>query len=365
MSQEAEVLFKIIKMTLGNGSDASLPDAVNWDGVYQLAIHQGVIALSWNEYMSQHSDKLGIDEELKYKWIGQQMVVLMINQKQWNAARELSALWTLNDIKAVVLKGISYAVLYPNPLFRRCCDLDGFLFDNWEKGNKAVEMDGFTVSRKYYKDSSFDFKGLHVENHRYCSPIRGGKMRKRYELFLRSLLSDGPLEKVGGTDFMSPPPLFNILFFLSHAKNHFLNEGGIQLRHVCDWGVLMKSYAQDTKESCCKREDMWNEVLERCKEFDLLKFMYSISQVARRVCGVDIPFSCPVNIQADNAMIEEIVSPTCVSVEFSKGWYTRYKLIKSTIQSRWKFEYYSEKSMIQSLFSSGMSFLFEKNPVLK
>ena len=357
MTKEAEVLFKLIRIALGNEDDFSLPNAVNWEVVFELANRQGVDAIVWTDLLSERSDELGINEFVKYKWIGHQAIVEKENYVRFQALKNLGNLWSSEGITPIVLKGLSYAMLYPRPQYRKSCDLDSFLFERWEDGNAIVERQGIEVGRNYYKDSSFTFQGLYVENHRYCSPIRGGQQRKQDELFLRKLLETYPLKKIAGTDFFTPPPLFNLLFFLSHAQNHFLSEGGIQLRHVCDWGVLMKEYAEDNS--------LWDSVIQYAEYFGLQKFLFPVTQVAHKVCGVKIPFECPVNDRVDSALLEEILCPTCVQVEFSKGWQTRKLLIKSMIQSRWKFKMFSNRCMIGSLFSSGLSFLFEKNPVLK
>ena len=357
MNQSAEVLFKLIRIALGNEENLSLPNVVNWQEVFDLANRQGVDALVWTDMLSERSEEYGIDEYIKYKWIGHQAIVEKEYYTRLQSLKNLGLLWASEGITPVVLKGLSYAMFYPNPQHRKSCDLDSFLFEKWEDGNAIVERQGVKVGRNYYKDSSFTYQGLYVENHRYCSPIRGGRQRKTYELFLRELLETSQLEKIPGTNFFTPPPLFNLLFFLSHAQNHFLCEGGIQLRHVCDWGVLMKKYAEDSS--------LWMKVIRYAEQFGLQKFLYPITQVAHNVCGVKIPFDCPVNDRVDSALLEEILCPTCVQVEFSKGWRTRKLLVKSMIQSRWKFNMFSNQKMLVVLFMSSLSYLFEKKPILK
>ena len=361
MNQSAEVLFKLIHVALGIEKNISLPNVVNWQEVFLLANRQGVDALVWTDMLSEHSDELGISEGIKYKWIGHQAIVEKDNGRRFQALRSLGSLWQTEGISPLILKGLSYAVLYPIPFHRKSCDLDSYLFDRWEDGNVIVERNGIKVSRNFYKDSSFTYHGLRVENHKYCTPIRGGKKRKKYELFLRGLLEGSNLEKLPGTFFYTPPPLFNLLFFLSHAQNHFLNEGGIQLRHVCDWGVLMQKYTSEK----VGQNDLWDDVLRYSRQYGFHSFLFSISQVARKVCGVQIPFECPINEKADTALLNEILCPTCEQVEFSKGWKTRKMLVKSMIQSRWKYKLFSEESMYKVLLKSVSSFLFEKNPVLK
>lgn len=358
MTKEAEVLFKLIRVALGNEKKISLPNVVNWEEVFDLAVKQGIDALAWSDILSERSEEMGVDDVLKYKWIGHQAIVEKDNYHRFQALMSLGKLWASVSIRPVILKGLSYSVLYPNPYHRKSCDLDVFLYDKWEEGNAVVEEQGIEVNRGFYKNSSFTYQGLFVENHKYCTPIRGRRQRKKYELLLQGLLEKSELKKIAETDFYTPPPLFNILFFLSHALIHFLYEGGIQLKHVCDWGVIMKAYANG-------HDDLWAKVIDYSEQFGYSSFLYSISQVAQRVCGVTIPFACPNNDEAHKALLKEILYPTCEQVEFSSGLKAKKQLVKTIIQSRWKFKLFSEQSMLMSLLQAILFYLFEKEPVLK
>lgn len=332
--------------------------------ILEYAMSQGVEAIAYDGLQKAYETTPEVAEyldkpenrTLKYDWFGQALSAEVKYDKQFKAASELSALWASHGIRAVVMKGFAYARFYPVPQHRHCSDLDCYLFDRWEDGNTLVEETGVKVRRDFYKNSSFTFKGLFVENHRFCSPVRGGRRRKEYEFFLHSLLEQGPLTPLEGTDFLCPPPMFDTVFFMSHAQNHFLAEGGIQLRHICDWAMLMKVYASVLD---------WDVFLANCNRFGLRKFAESISQVAKKVCGVDIPFECPVREKADDAMLEEIMNPTSIKVEFDRGWKTRWQLIRSMLKSGWKYRLYSNQTMFGALLGSAWAYLFEKNPELK
>ena len=362
MTPDSQILLQLVRLGVGQ---ALLDDIVSceydWKEVMESSCRQGVDAIAADglqlayERYSQVAASLNRPEnkQVKYDWFGQALSSEVAFDKQFKAAVELSALWASHGIRPVVMKGFAYARFYPVPQHRYCSDLDCYLFDRWEDGNALVEEAGVKVKRDFYKNSSFTFKGLFVENHRFCSPVRGGRRRKEYEMFLQGLLDEGPLAPLDGTDFLCPPPMFDAVFFMSHALNHFLTEGGIQLRHVCDWGMLMRAYT-DVLD--------WGEFLANCDRFGLRRFAESMSRVAQRVCGVDIPFECPVREKADEALLEEIMNPTCVRVQFGKGWKTRWQLIRSTLKSGWKFRLFSDRSMLGSLLGTAWAFLFEKEP---
>lgn len=374
MNKEQLALLDFLAFTMGN-SPVMAYQNVSFGGIFDNAIVQGVESIANDGLQKAYESIPSVAESLdrpenksvKYDWFGQALSAEVKYDKQLKAATELSALWASHGIRPVVMKGFAYARFYPVPQHRYCSDLDCYLFDRWEDGNALVEKAGVKVRREFYKNSSFTFKGLFVENHRFCSPVRGGKRRKEYELFLRGLFDEGPLVPLEGTDFLCPPPMFDTVFFMSHAQNHFLAEGGIQLRHVCDWAMLMRAYA-DVLD--------WGEFLANCDRFGLRKFAESMSRVARRVCGVKIPFECageaceevgseasdaPLS-DADAALLEEIMNPTCERVEFARGWRTRWQLIRATLKSGWKFRLFSDQSMLGSLLGTAWAFLFEKEP---
>ncbi len=363
--QMPSILTNLLSLAMASGHcNESFEKVEDWELFIERAGSQGVDAIAYDglqkayetipevaEYLDKPENK-----SLKYDWFGQALSAEVKYDKQLKAASELSALWASHGIRAVVMKGFAYARFYPVPQHRYCSDLDCYLFDKWEEGNRVVEDSGVKVSRGFYKNSSFTFAGLPVENHRFCSPVRGGKRRKEYEFFLRGLLDEGPLAPLDETAFLCPPPMFDTVFFMSHAQNHFLAEGGIQLRHVCDWAMLMKAYASVLD---------WDVFLMNCDRFGLRKFAESMSQVAKKVCGVEIPFECPVREKADDAMLEEIMNPTCEKVEFGKGWHTRRQLVRSMLKSGWKYRLYSNQTMFGALLGSAWAYLFEKNPELK
>ena len=186
-----------------------MPNVVNWDEVFDFAVKQGVDALVLSDVLSERSEELGIDDVLKYKWIGHQAIVEKDNYHRFQALKSLGQLWVSKSIRPVILKGLSYSVLYPNPHHRKSCDLDVFLYDKWEEGNAVIENQGIEVNRGFYKNSSFTYQGLFVENHRYCTPIRGRRQKKKYELLLQGLLNSAELDKIDGTNFFTPLPLFS------------------------------------------------------------------------------------------------------------------------------------------------------------
>lgn len=355
-----ETLFHLVQIALRNRQDYSVSANVDWQEVYRMSLSQNVWALVYDAIgcCREHSvnKESFIDEDLWYTWLGQSLVQMRNTKSQWFAAKELGDLWNKKGLKTIVLKGLSFAQFYPQPLYRSFCDIDVYLYDKWEEGNQEIEKEGIAVNRDFYKNSSFTYHGLCVENHKFCFSIRGGYKRKEYELLLHDLLQQSPMEKIKGTELLCPPPLFNILFFMSHAQCHFLYEGGIKLRLVCDWGVLLKAY------SLCDGS-LWSTFEEKCDYFGMKEFSHTMSKLAERVCGVSLPFECKSDAECEEALLGDILYGSALKTSPSK-WRSRWNICKSIVQSRWKFAMFSNQTMLSALMQMVSSFFIERNPSL-
>lgn len=360
MNANVETLFRLVQIALGNSRDYTVDSNTDWQSVYRLSLSQNIWALVYDAIgrCREHSanKETFIDEDLWYTWLGQSFIQVRDIKNKWFAAKDLGDFWDRKGLKTVVLKGLAYAQFYPQPLYRSFCDMDVYLYDKWEDGNREIEKDGIAVNRDFYKNSSFTYHGLYVENHKFCSSIRGGYKRKEYELLLRDLLQQGPVEKIKGLELLCPPPLFNLLFFMSHAQCHFLYEGGIKLRSVCDWGVLLKAYAQ------CD-SSLWSVFEEKCDYFGMKVFAHTMSGVAKRVCGVSLPFICKSDVKCEEALLADILYGSVLKTSPSK-WRSRWNICKSIVQSRWKFVMFSDQTMLSALYQMVASFFIERKPTL-
>ena len=81
-STNIDSLFVLLRVSLGKETEVSLPNDVNWQAVYDIAMKQGVGAIACDGLLKL--EKSGIDEELRYKWMGQSMVVEQRSSMKWN-----------------------------------------------------------------------------------------------------------------------------------------------------------------------------------------------------------------------------------------------------------------------------------------
>ena len=338
--------------------ESSLPEgAVDWGKVYQLSLRQGVAAVAFDGLR-----QIAIPTALRYEWMAQTLRCELDYEAKRKAIGQLSQLWSSHGLQGIILKGMAFAQFYPKPSHRPCGDLDVFFFDDWELANRAVEETGTVVSRGFYKNSSFTWQGMLVENHQFCTPVRGSRRRKQYERFLQQLMREGPLQPIEGVALLSPPPLFNLLFFLSHARGHFLFEGGVTLRFVCDWAALLRAYGPQGPYQ--QSSAFWDDFLQYCDDYDLLPFACAMSRLAQRVFDVPVPFDCGTDSKADDVLWTDMMKAGERPVEFFRGWRTRWQLLRRQLASRRKFRCFSRQSMLASLLGQGWAFVFDRHPSL-
>lgn len=341
-SATVQKLFQLLRIALGKEELSSLPNDVNWQEVYDLSLKQGVGAIACDGMLA--IEDCDIDEELKYKWMGQSLVIEQKSKARWRALCQLAELFAQNGIKTNVLKGFSYASYYPNPFHRPSSDLDICLLDDFERGNQIVEKVGIKVNRSESKHSHFTFNGIHVENHQFCVGVKGSKVDKTIELFLKSLLETGECT-IGRYNVTKPNWLFNAFFFMCHARTHFLVEEGITLKNICDWILL-----RDSKDKDFDMGRFW----AKCDEFGLLKFASAIEDVSKYVLGNNHLS------ELGSLMLQDILSVKTHEQSKNKMM-AHLNILKMIWGNRWKYPLFSDTTPFNMFVRYGYGFFFERN----
>lgn len=294
------------------------------------------------------------EKALLLKWISLSLFIEKNYKRQEKAAVMLSRAFAKHGIRTLVLKGLAISQCYPIPYYRHCGDADIFLVKDGksacEEGNRIVESLGIVVDRDYYKNSSFTFNGLHVENHKFCTQIRGNKKAKSLERILEDMLFYEETERISETELEIPCAMFNALFLTEHAKNHFLREG-ISLRHVCDWMMFRKKNADSLD---------WNAFEETAKRFGLLGFAQSMNHLADFIIRGDED----VLNKNDRMLLNDIFSDHISTSSQAFSLAGRWVLIKEALKVGWKYRMFSDVSMLKWLWQSGVGYFFDKKPKL-
>lgn len=340
-----ESLFRLLRIALGNGESSRSSSKVDWQEVYDLSMQQRVGAIACDGLFAL--EQCDIDEDLRYKWLGQSMVIEQKATAQWKLACQLASLYAQHGIKTYLLKGISFASYYPKPFHRPSSDLDICLLENFDKGNSLVEQMGVKVDVSETKHSHFTINNIHVENHQFCIGVKGNKRNKMIERRLRQLLNQ-EATPLGKSSVMRPVWLFNALFSMCHAQTHFLIEEGITLKHVTDW-VVLKNHVKSDEELTA----FWRE----CESFGLSRFARTIDELADHIYhGGEIG-------DLAKMMLQDILCHK--HHEESKNKTAAHlNILKMIVSNSWKYKYFSDTTAFRMVLTYIFGHLFDRAPKL-
>ena len=348
-------LFALLRAGVRSGDTPDIGGLTDdrWRELYTAASSQGVSALVWDGIRRLPPESQP-SRELRLRWAYNVERIERRYGQQRRRAAELAAAYAEAGIRTVVLKGLAVSRLYPVPEHRPCGDLDCFLCGDYERGNRVAEQVGAEVKRDFYKHSHIVFRGLTVENHRFCTAVRGSRRAKRFERHLQRLLAEGPLSCIPETALLVPPPDFNALFLVKHALSHFLTEG-ISL-HLCDWAVFIDREGDAVD---------WTAFRKVAAEDRLLRFAEILSDLSVRYLGVARnPLPAGVQALADRVLDNILYERRHLNDSPGGAWTKRMRLIGNLARDRWKYgEVYGRSFLLEGLRLS-VGYLFDRNPEL-
>ena len=357
---ERDFLLKLLRASLLGETGFAVPENLDWSVLIDEADRQGVSVLASDGLQRLYDAGLYVaDDEkdlrrMKAKWFGKTMKYERRYAGQMAASQKMEEWLSENGIQTMVMKGFTVSECYPIPAHRYSSDLDCFLIkdgehmDAYELGNQVIEKHGVKVDRDYYKNSAFDLPGLHVENHKFCTPFRGNKTLTQFEQLLQKMALTGPLTPLGDTGLYAPPPMFSALFLTEHAYSHFLHEG-LTLRHILDWALFRRQHVSDLDEVRFEAH---------CADYGFSRFLSSINTVGDYVLGF-----CPQDHMTpiDHRFLNDVWKGPSLHHE-KKGLRTRLSLVGNILRSSWKYRAFSNISMLRALWISVKGYFFIRRP---
>lgn len=353
-------LYHLITTSLGSQQEQfQYTDSLNWEFAFSLSLQQGVSAICFDalQKLLQEAKLRTEEHKVKHRWIATVLRQEQSYNRQWASAKALAALFAQYGIDIYVMKGFALSRLYPKPEHRPCTDMDCFLVNRIDGreafvlGNDIAQRHGLHVDLHYYKHSKILMHGLTVENHQYLLPVKGSNKAKRFERELRQWIANDHNGYILDSKLKAPTPFFDAVYVLAHAQEHFLNEG-IILRHICDWAMVLRAY---------KDAIDWQEWQRVCVEYGMLSFGYAMSRLAKRVCGVNIPFECPSNNEADRRLLDDTLYRKPCVAQGKSDMRVRVDLVKRMLDSRWKYKQFSDTNSLAFCFRRVCGYLFDKD----
>ena len=372
MNISNKVLFKLLRIALGNEEDFSLPLSVNWKEVIDLSFEQGVAALAvdglqriYDEMPSQagnddsqvRNDALeALDspelEDLKYEWFGEVMNQEQDYEKHNTVLHNLCSFWASKGLRTVLLKGIGLSRYYPSPTHRHCGDIDVFLISDsnsepYDLGNALIENLGIKVSYENTKHSVFSYQGVMVENHKTLLNVDQTKALRKSNEVLSATLKDFV---DCGEGYLLPSPVTNYIFLLRHILIHFLaSSEQVSVRHLLDWGLFLDGERNNLDI------EQGNALLAQT---GLTRVKEIFTRLAQYVTGCDLSFALEREYSSDELtdderrFMEDILASHKPIPE--KALPRVWALTCGWFSQRWKFKYLDD-SFVESFWNRWMS----------
>lgn len=337
----AETVLQLIRKAVDNSYQVELSENIDWAGVIALASCHGVTSLCLETIELLPAKTL--PKQLLLQWIGLTERQRNLYEQAWIVACKLDKMWATNGIHATVLKGRSIAKYYPVPSHRYSCDLDVYIGEEWEQACSVLEGQGIRLIREVYKEVEFTLDNVYVECHRYITPLRGNKLLKDFEHYLRSLLDRESTTCFEGTTLVCPPLMFTTMLYIEHALGDFL-RGHLTLKHIVDW-VVLRRQAVD-----------WDAFKAKCKEFKFDKFLSLIDAFADVVEGKMDYYELQPSYKEE---FDELFKHSKVSSP--RSWFERrVKLFFDILRNGMKYHQFGYTTMPSFLFNSVWAHFFDK-----
>lgn len=308
-------LSYLLRIALGNGSYNIPLDDVNWDELIDLSYSQGVasIAVDGLQKLYDANPELELTlgkpelENLKYEWFGAAISDEQNYSRIKTTAQDISVQLREAGIKALLVKGLSYASYYPIPEHRTFGDIDIFSPTSYQAIDSMLKGIAENFSVEYYRHSHCSLNGIAIENHKHLCDIRGQKrwmkLEKELVLYADEVLSS---KKEGGLFF--PDSRLSVLFFLYHAQSHLVFES-ISLRFLTDWAMILRG------EKELLSSDWFSESISK---FDLEKITGVLTSLCIKNLGVDRN-TLPEPISRCAGRIEESLKDKVICDIFREG----------------------------------------------
>jgi hypothetical protein len=117
------------------------------------------------------------------------------------------------------------------------------------------------------------------------------------------------------------PLQFNLIFVLAHLFHHFI-EGGVGLRQLCDWAVLLQhAFAEsaDSAESAAAKSSLdLSELKARLEKFSLMQAWQIFGNIVVRYLGLPVE-KMPFYSESCSSSADR-----CLSIILTEGNFGRY-----------------------------------------
>ena len=241
MTQQDEKLFALVRAAMnGDAFEAPLTDD-DWRWLYKTAVRQSMLGVCYME-------RADMPKDVAINWVTKAEMIKGLNALQYQEAARLTKLFAEAGRRSAILKGQANARLYPDPFLRQPGDIDIWV-EGGKESVKALLADMHLISPEdaesyHHVHLAPNEQGVIVEVHfRPSSGNFNPFTNRRLQQWLEQEIPHTTAVEQG---FNVPSVRFALMMQLAHVQRHFL-AGGIGLRHICDYYMLLKNSTEEDR----------------------------------------------------------------------------------------------------------------------
>ena len=241
--------FALLRAGLWNEVPARdcFTSGTDWEALYRLAAAQTVVPLVTDGINRLPRELLPAEPERLDPFIGSLVSTAKRNHR---LDAFIPKLFTeLGDIPAVLVKGQSLAVDYPDPERRQPGDIDLLVHPSSYEAAKAAllpKATGVEEEAAGILHQPLLFHSIEVEIHGSISTLLSRKLDRKLAALLEEQFDGRPHPEVALGEARVPVPEagFNAVYIFVHFLKHYWS-GGVGLRQVIDWIIFVSVHKRD------------------------------------------------------------------------------------------------------------------------
>ena len=301
LSRTDEALLVLLRRAIGTSKASVKLTHDEWKELSQASYAHAVVPLALDG-TAGISKSIPRDVLLAWQTLAARLQIQ--NEGLWIAQDRLLALLKAKKIPAVILKGTTVAVNYPNPALRTMGDVD-FLITPSQKQScmEYLLANGFTYkgeAGQSHHAALYDENGVLFELHTDINGIP--EIHSIAEVRLRSILArtlDSTVSReFEGHVFPAPSSLLQSVILLLHTASH-LSHDGVGLRHLLDFGLFIEKELKGQPSA---------NMLAAWEQCGLLRFARVLAMTASRAFALPVRewFASVDTAQADEMLADFI-----------------------------------------------------------
>ena len=269
-----DAFFQLLQLSVGTRDAFTVPVSDDaWKRIFALASAHGLLGVTFPAVKQQGSV---VPHDLLMAWWAAEEKIMQANGVLRQKSIAIQSFFKGNGYRSCILKGLSAAAFYPQPLLRQSGDIDV-----WVEGDRQQLVD-FLRSRfqvhkvVYHHCDVIMVQGIKVEVHFTPTWMNAFRRDRRLQRWFASVAESQFSHWDPALGCCVPTLHFQGVYLMLHIFRHVLDEG-VGLRQFMDYHYLLTQL--DTEDRAA--------ILASLKELGLLRFAGAVMYVLQEVFRTD------------------------------------------------------------------------------